>query len=176
MQRNIRKGDHHASSPSSWSQRAQQAVRSEARALAPSPPSLTSIGGRVVRDAVRAVFAQITARFSDDAPSVDERVLQSRYAAVDAWPADAQLWIMVLGWALGPGFSLAGFRQAVNQLVPDFVGAARAIGVGKTPTLVTLGGIARVGFGNAAIVVRFDLDPEVLYWPIDMTRCTGAMF
>ena len=134
----------------------------------------SSTEGVVVREAVRAALSTIAARFSDDAPSVDERVLRQRYVALDVWPADSQLGLFVLSWILGPGFSIAGFRDSVNALVPDFGKAARSIGPGSNPTLVTLGGIARCSFRNAALVVRWNLDPSILYWPMDLSRCRGA--
>jgi hypothetical protein len=127
-----------------------------------------------VREAVRAALNSIAVRFSDDAPWVDERVLRQRYAALDAWPADAQLGLFVLSWVLGSGFSIAGFRESVNALVPDFGKTAWVIGTGSNPALVTLGGIARCSFRNAALVVRWNLDSEVLYWPLDLSRCRGA--
>jgi hypothetical protein len=127
-----------------------------------------------VRDAVRVALGSITARFSDDAPSVDERVLRRQYGALDAWPADAELGLVVLAWVLGPGFSLPQFRESVNTLVPNFSKAARAIGSGGPPSLITLGGIARCALNNGALVVRWNLDPEVLYWPLELSGCPGA--
>jgi hypothetical protein len=127
-----------------------------------------------VRDAVRVALGSIAAPFSDDAPSVNARVLRARYGVMDAWPADAELGLVVLAWALGPGFTISGFREALGQLVPDYARAARAIGPGGSPTLITLGGIARCALSNGAIVVRWNLNPEVLYWPLALERCAGA--
>ena len=123
-----------------------------------------------MRDAVRAAFGSIASRFSDDVPSVDERVLRARYSAVGAWPADSQLGLLVLAWVLGPGFSLKGFREAVNSLVPNFDRAALAVSLGGSSTLTDLGEIARCGFRNGGVVVRTNLDPEALYWPLDLAH------
>jgi hypothetical protein len=128
-----------------------------------------------VRDAVRVALHSIAARFSDDAPLVDLPVLRSRHSALDAWPADAQLGLFVLAWALGSGFAIQGFRERVNALVPDFAGAARAIGPGSTPTLISVGSVVRCTFLNAAIVLRWNLDSKVLYWPSELSRSTGAI-
>jgi hypothetical protein len=136
----------------------------------------SSLEGCVVRETVRAALCSIAVRFSDDAPLVDERVLRQRYAALDAWPADSQLGLFVLAWILGSGFSIAGFRESVNALVPDFGKAARTIGMGSNPTLVTLGGIARCGLRNGALVVRWNLKSDILYWPLDLSACKGASF
>ena len=125
-----------------------------------------------MREAVRGALNDIAARFSDDAPSIDERVLRRRYGALDAWPVDAELGLCVLAWALGSGFSLGGFRDAVSRLVPDFEGASRAIEFKvETSTLVTLSGIARSAFRNGNLVVRWNLDPDTLYWPQDLSSC-----
>jgi hypothetical protein len=125
----------------------------------------------VVRDSVRVALDKIAAQFSDDAPSIDERALRSRYAAVDAWPADAELGLRVVAWALGPGFSMRGFRDAVNRLVPDFSEAASLIMLGPSPTAVSLTGIARRALFNGATVVRWNLNPDLLYWPLDLSSC-----
>ena len=124
-----------------------------------------------MRECVRVALIEIASRFSDDAPTVDERKVRSRYAAAEAWPADAELGLMVLSWALGPGFSIREFKAAVNRLVPDFARAAAAIDPGESPTLITLSGIARHAFANAAIVTRWNLPDHILFWPTDLTLC-----
>jgi hypothetical protein len=136
----------------------------------------TEVEERVVRDVVRVALTHIAARFSDDAPLpfAGERVLRSRYSALGAWPADAEFGLTVLAWVLGPGFSMEGFKQAVNRLVPDFTKAAESIGAGSSPALVTLHGIARRSFRNASMVTRWNLNPDILYWPLDLSSCPGA--
>ena len=127
-----------------------------------------------MRDAVRAALPFIAARFSDDAPSVDVGVLRRRYTAFDAWPADAQLGLIVLAWALGAGFNVKGFSDAVNVLEPDFAVAARAIPASTDPTRIALESICRQAFRNAAVVVRWDLNSDILYWPCELSDCPGA--
>lgn len=131
-----------------------------------------------MREDVRIALDKIAIRFSDDAPSADASRLRRLYVAMDAWPLDSQLGLCVLSWVLGPGFSIAGFRESVNRLVPDFLAAARAVKrlepEGLNPTLVTLYGIARCALRNGAVVVRWNLDPETLYWPSDLADCAGA--
>lgn len=127
-----------------------------------------------MREAVRAALGSFAARFSDGAPSFDERVLRSRYGDTSVWPADGEFGLVLLAWALGPGFHLAGFRQALTGLVPDFDAAARSIGPGGNPSLVTIGGAARTALRNAAIVVRWNLPSEILYWPAALANCAGA--
>lgn len=120
---------------------------------------------------VRAALLATAARYSDETPSADtlEAALLKRYAAFDAWPADGQLGLLILGWALGPGFSLPGLKRSLDVLVPDFMAASRAVQVDESkPTLIVLGGLARGCFRNAALVCRWNLRDEVLYWPSDL--------
>lgn len=124
-----------------------------------------------MRDAVRVALVTIAARFSDDAPSVDARILRARFSALDVWPADSQLGLALLAWIYGPGFSMGRFRELTNALVPDFEAAAKAVDVGTEPTLVTLGGIVRCALGNGGVVMKRNLDPDVLYWPLNLTGC-----
>lgn len=138
--------------------------------------------GCVVRDAVRVALRFTTAQFSvsnevsPDAPSIDERVLRSKYGPLDAWPADAQLGLCLLAWTLGSGFSLRGFRDALRPVLPDFEGASRAIPVGSDPTQIALNGIARRCFENGSVVVRWDLNPEILYWPMGLAGLMGTTY
>jgi hypothetical protein len=130
---------------------------------------------RVIGPEVWTALAGVAARFASEPRClVDEATLLKRYAALEAWPADAQLGLVVLAWTLGSGFSLKGFAQAVNQLVPDYEAAARAIGPGKNPVAITIGEIARVCFFNASLVVRFDLKDTGLYWPTDLSKSVGS--
>lgn len=127
-----------------------------------------------MRENVRQALASIAGRFSDDAPLVDAAVLRVRYSAVEAWPADAQLGISILVWALGPGFHVRDFRESVNALDPDFARASSALEVlsKDNPSMITLSGIARAAFRNAAVVMLCDLNPEILYSPFDLASCT----
>lgn len=132
-----------------------------------------------MRENVKHALQFTASRFSPDALSAEDLVridgvLRKRYAALDAWPADAQLGLYVLGWVLGPGFSLKGFAPSVNRLVPDFAAAARAVGPGSTPTTVSLGGMARQAFRNAAVVCRWNLVADLLYWPLELADHTGS--
>ncbi len=135
--------------------------------------------GRVVRDVVRVAWQNATARFSNfsgDAPQVDERVLRARYGSLDAWPVDAELGLRVLAWTLGSGFSLRGFRDALSPVLPDFEGAARAIPMGADPTQIVLNAIARRALENGSVVMHWNLNPEILYWPLHLSCCMGATF
>jgi len=127
--------------------------------------------GVPAKGVVRSAFLEIAQRFSDDPPTVNLPVLRRRYAAFPAWPADARLGLYVLAWVLGPGFHIRPFSKAVNQLHPDFAAAAGAIGKGSTPTTIAITGVVRQLFRNASVVVARDLNPSLLYWPIDLSTC-----
>ena len=128
-----------------------------------------------MRAIVRAELENIAGRFSNESPKADEleAKLTKRYPAFEAWPADAQLGLLLLGWALGPGFSLPGFKDSVDTLEPDFFHAAALIApagdVGDG-----LKAIARQCFRNADLVLRWQLVDSVLYYPIDLSSCIGA--
>lgn len=129
-----------------------------------------------MRNNVRTALGSIAARFSSDAPSVDLQALARRYGAIEGWPADAEFGLAVLAWVLGSGFTLPRLQKAVTRrrLLPDFQGAARAIGPGGSPSLITLGGVARSAFENAAVVVRWNFSPDTLYWPMRLSPLQGT--
>lgn len=157
--------DHASSSRSgtSSSLRAHQAA---------SPGSFSPPPVSVFRRSAWEALRHVTARFSGEPLRIDEGPLRKRYVALGAWPADAQLGLGVLAWSLGSGFSNREFRAAVNEEVPDFIKAAEAAAIGKDPTSITLLGIARSALRNGAVVLAHDLDPEIVYWPIELTRCS----
>lgn len=124
-----------------------------------------------MRDAVRKELVSIALRFSSDAPSVDEAALRSRYSALEAWPADAQLGLYILAWALGSGFALKGFKDAVNALIPDFARAASAVELKGDSSFITIASIARRALRNAHVVVECALDPDLLYSPLNLHSC-----
>lgn len=129
-----------------------------------------------MREVVRVGLRNATARFSDDAPLFDSRALRARYGPLDAWPADAELGLAVLAWSLGPGFTLRGFREALREVIPAFEAAARAVPIGESSAQIVLNSVARTCLRNGSVVVRWDLDPEILYWPLELSKCAGATF
>lgn len=52
----------------------------------------------------------------------DETELVRRYPSFESWPADAQLGILSMAWAMGPDFNFPEFRAAINR--GDFLTAA----------------------------------------------------
>lgn len=85
----------------------------------------------------------------------------------DSFPADAQLGIMSMAWAVGPGFPTK-FGNFTNRVLKgDWAGAKEccAIREAGNPGVVPRNKANRICFANADIVVKHGLDPEVLNWP-----------
>lgn len=128
-----------------------------------------------MRVLVRAALENIAGRFSDERPKADEleAKLTKRYPAFGAWPADAQLGLLLLGWLLGPGFSLSGFKNTVDSFDPDFRHAAALLApAGDVGDPIR--DIIRQCFGNASLVLQWMLVDSVLYYPTDLSSCVGA--
>lgn len=99
-----------------------------------------------------------------------EVTLRQFFPGYDSWPADAQLGLLSMSWAMGPAFArkYPKFTRAANQLIPDFLtmadesvipelGLPDAKPEGRNAQQVKL-------FNNAAAVMINNLDPNVLYW------------
>lgn len=102
----------------------------------------------------------------------NEPKLLKRYSSLGAWPADAQLALHLMAWAVGSGFSNPAFRAAVGQLVPDFRAASLTCAIPDRGHLgiISLNGFNRQLFANAAAVTDFDMKAHRVYYPMDLTR------
>jgi hypothetical protein len=99
----------------------------------------------------------------------NERYLKNRFPQYDNWPADAQLGLLSMAWAMGPSFKFPRFETAVNSRPPDFDMAAieshmnDAGNPGLTPR-----NVANVLlFRNAASAVIRGMPFSTLYYPSD---------
>jgi hypothetical protein len=101
-------------------------------------------------------------------------VLAKRYTALEAWPADAQLGLLILAWALGSGFQLKDFASSVNRMLPRWGAAARAVGPGRVPAAISIGAAVRMCFRNAVVVTRWNLNEAHLFYPEDLSTRVGA--
>lgn len=116
-------------------------------------------------------FANLTdLRLSDDAIlglvrsklTAFENRLRERFGGYDAWPADAQLGLLSMAWAMGPNFRYPKFEAAANALLPDFDVMARESAItGNSPRTEAHDTL----FSNAAAVLRDNGDPALLYFP-----------
>ena len=122
------------------------------------------------------VWDTVTHLFLDDAAidnliyqrlDENETILLKRwpYMAFESWPADAQLGLLSMVWAMGPGFEFPFFEQAC--LKRDFAAAANQshMADSNNPGLTPRNRANYRLFLNAAQVEKGKLSPEDLYYP-----------
>ena len=114
-----------------------------------------------------------------------ESTLAARYSGFQTWPADAQLALLSMAWAMGPGFNFPAFKSAVDKL--DFNSAAtQSFFKGGGGTLEAPGGDplkSRAGrnrenfimFTNAANVLKGGADPDRLFFPNPVSTAPAAI-
>lgn len=93
--------------------------------------------------------------------------LRTKFPGYVNWPADAQLGLHSMAWAMGPGFNFPAFMAAVNQPTPDFVTAASQshMNAAGNPGLVPRNTATNELFTNAANVLAKKANPDTLFWP-----------
>lgn len=96
--------------------------------------------------------------------------IAARFVYYEAWPADAQLAVHSIAWAVGPGFRFPMLEAALRS--QNFTMAAIECTINETgnPGLKPRNEANRILFRNAARVQQDGLNPEALYWPDDLTR------
>jgi hypothetical protein len=96
-----------------------------------------------------------------------ERELVKHFPGWDGFPADAQLGICSMAWAVGPAFAIkfTNFARAVNA--GDWLGAQASCKIREqgNPGVVPRNARNRHCFENAARVVALDMPRDVLHWP-----------
>lgn len=96
-----------------------------------------------------------------------ERELVKHFPAWDSFPADAQLGICSMAWAVGPSFAVKfpSFAAAVNK--GNWAGALAACKIREAgnPGVVPRNARNRHCFENARRVVAHGLPRDVLCWP-----------
>jgi GH24 family phage-related lysozyme (muramidase) len=101
--------------------------------------------------------------------TVNEAILKKTpsFEGFDSWPADAQLGLLSMAWALGPGglARFTHFSAACRQL--DFGGAAANCTINErgNPGVAPRNRADRTLFQNAAEVRRSGRDPAQLHYP-----------
>ena len=92
----------------------------------------------------------------------DEAILKANpaFAAFDDWPADAQLGLLSMGWAMGPGFGSRFPRFSTACAAGDFTTAARDCAISTTGNP----GVARRNAANrqAFLLAANARDPATL--------------
>lgn len=96
----------------------------------------------------------------------DETVLRNYFPSWDSFSADAQMGILSMAWAMGPGFP-AGFPQFTAAANASQWATAGSLSDFKDPGGGVAGRIAadKLCFANAQSVVDHGLNPDTLYWP-----------
>jgi hypothetical protein len=82
--------------------------------------------------------------------------LEERYPSLPVWPWDGQVSLLLMGWVMGAGFRLEGFRRAALGWVPDFLEMSRQCVFqhrGHTG-VISLGDRCQRGFRASAIVAQ----------------------
>lgn len=110
---------------------------------------------RLSHDEVMRIFDKTLNEF--------ERRLKERFPGYDGWPADAQLGLLSMAWAMGAGFNYPRFQSAANDgALPDFDTMADESGIpGNAPRTEA----QKTMFKNAAAVVAQGGDPDRVYFP-----------
>jgi GH24 family phage-related lysozyme (muramidase) len=99
--------------------------------------------------------------------SENERFITGWLPSFPEVPADAQLGILSMAWAVGPGFNrkFPTFTRAATA--GDWFGAQASCKIREAgnPGVVPRNARNRVCFGNAHTVATLDLDRSILHWP-----------
>lgn len=99
--------------------------------------------------------------------TANERFLKKDFPDWDQFPADAQLGICSMAWALGAGFSrtFKNFAAAANRQDWEAASAACKIKSDDNPGVVPRNRANELCFGNAAFVRGHGLPLDALHWP-----------
>jgi hypothetical protein len=97
----------------------------------------------------------------------NEGYLLAHYPNFGKWPADAQLGLHSMAWAMGPNFVMPKFQVAVNSVRPDFKTAATESKMSETgnPGLIPRNAADFVLFSNAEVSFLRGKNPQTLYYP-----------
>lgn len=96
----------------------------------------------------------------------NEAILRNRFPGYESWPADAQLGLLSMAWAMGANFKFPKFEAAVNGLVPDFRAAASLshMNAAGNPGLVPRNTANESLFLSAADTLSSNLSLDRINW------------
>ena len=106
-----------------------------------------------------------------------EKVLHGFFPDLDEWPADAQMGLLSMAWAMGPHFPRSWPHFSAACEVRQWEAVATPHGVPSSCQMHEAGTNASfkmrnaanlVLFGNADVVVARGIDPDILQWPLDL--------
>jgi GH24 family phage-related lysozyme (muramidase) len=106
----------------------------------------------------------------DSKLTLDETALKKSFPNWDEWPADAQLGVLSMAWALGAGFAAKWPKFAAAAKAGDWVTASSNCAIDTTgnPGVVKRNDADIKLFKNAAAVIAKKLDASKLYYPADV--------
>lgn len=129
---------------------------------------LASAGARAFAELTSLMLTpDAIAQLLDEVLHENERHLKrsTDFSDLDTWPADAQLALLGMAWALGPGFGFPSFRAACSRA--DFLTAAEQCNIRNEERRNR---VHQLLLRNAAAVVAVDLPREVLIFPTIMMQ------
>lgn len=102
--------------------------------------------------------------------NANEEILRNRFTDYESWPADAQLGLLSMAWAMGPAFHYPRFIEAARA--KDFKTCATECHMDDrgNPGLRPRNVANLVLFENAATAIAQGIDPEILHWPLDIAN------
>jgi len=110
-------------------------------------------------EGLKTLFSRTLASF--------DATLSKRYAGYESYPADAQLAMLSMAWAMGPAFNFPQFKTAVEKR--DFDSAAPLSffkgGGGTQEKPAGRNAENQIMLHNAAMVERTGADPDQLFFP-----------
>lgn len=98
-----------------------------------------------------------------DRLAANTAILVERFPDFDLWPADAQLGLLSMAWAMGPGFPVKFPKFSAACDAQDFVTAAAECQMGGSPPPDRRNRANEHAFGLAAEVLARGLSASVLY-------------
>lgn len=101
----------------------------------------------------------------------NDRHLAARFGSAqwEEWSADSQLCILSLSWACGAGFRFPMFEAAIRAGDWELAERECTISEAGNAGIKPRNAANRLLLRNAAHVAAHGLDPDVLYWPRDLT-------
>jgi hypothetical protein len=116
-----------------------------------------NIAGNDARLTDAGVEALITQKFDQNSD-----YLSKRFPNFGQWPADAQLAVHMMAWAMGPAFKYPKFEAATSQNPPDFMTMAAESAIQGEAVRSEL---IKLLLMNAASAQKAHADPSHLFYP-----------
>ncbi|HEY3499634.1 MAG TPA: hypothetical protein VGK73_33315 [Polyangiaceae bacterium] len=100
------------------------------------------------------------------------RFLTKTFPFFASFPADGQLGILSMAWAVGPAFTRKFPKFTTHVLAGDWLRAREECDIDATgnPGVIPRNGAQKVCFYNAAMVVSLGLPRDELYWPAPVRK------